>query len=657
MKIIHCIRPLRALIHAQWQRTGNIQYSSNHSHQRRRVWGGGFLAALVFMGASSELNAQNISEIANADPLVITGAVGTQNTYRYSSAGYRTGNPLSNTIYLNLNISVYGFAMPFSLYYSNNNLDFNYPQLTFSLNPSYKNWTGHFGQSSMAMNSYVMNMGFNGVGIEYNDGKRWRGGIFYGRLKKAVNDDPNDPLARSPQYKRMGWGFKVGYGSRKNYLDLYLLRAYDCINSLDESWHAKVNPQENIVVGVKGQIAPTKWLSFTANGATSVFSTNTLASIVKTETNFDKIFDVRYSSLMRFAGDANMNLTFNSFNTSISYRYVQPDYTSLGNSYMSNNYQSIGITSSATLFRKLNLSGNFNLQSDNLTKEQMYTTKGFVYSASASTRIGEHFSLTAGYNGYLQNQGDGLYVVTDSSRVKRIMNSYSFTPNYTLDAEDFTHSISLTANMTNNKDLNKFATGESDVRTTAFGLSYGLDVKTWETNFTASLSQQQSKGYKTKYTSRIGSITASRSFLEEKNLNVSVTGSMAYNEIWHQSKNLSIGGNFSVGYTLAKVHVFSASAAFNKYGDVNITKLRSNLDVTEISASLNYAYTFSLLHIKSKKHRQQEAEQAAKDAMKAAEERLPEFGRTPQPGNSQTTQPSATTPQPTETAPLPTDND
>ena len=147
---------------------------------------------------------QNISDIAKSDPLIISGAIGTHNTYRYSSGGNNYSSPMSNAFYLNLNISLYGFNMPFSLYYSNDNLNFNYPQISFNISPTYKNWTGYFGQSSMSMSNYVMNMSFNGIGIEYSS-EKIRGGVFWGRLRNAINDDPTDPYARTPQYKRMGW--------------------------------------------------------------------------------------------------------------------------------------------------------------------------------------------------------------------------------------------------------------------------------------------------------------------------------------------------------------------------------------------------------------------------------------------------------------------
>lgn len=554
---------------------------------------------IVSILLSNVMFSQNISEIAKSDPLIISGAIGTQNTYRYSSVGNGYGSPLSNTIYANLDICLYGFNMPFSLYYSNDNLNFNYPQLSFNLSPSYKNWTGYFGESTMAMSTYVMNMSFNGIGLEYNS-DRIRAGLFYGRLRNAINADPSDPFARTPQYKRMGWGFKVGYGSGKHYIDLYMLRAYDCENSIDELWRQQVSPQENIVVGVKGCVTPFNWLSFTANAATSVFNTDLRSPEVPVKTDFDKVFDVKYSSLMRFAGDLNANINLKGVNASISYRMVQPDYTSLGTYYMSNNYHSLGITLGTTLFNKVSFSGTFSGQSDNLSKEQLYTTCGYIYAANASARIGKNFNIAAGYNGYLQNQRNGTCVVNDTTRVNRLMSSYSLTPSFFHETEHLGHSISLSGNLTQNKDLNKFSTGESDVNTMALGLSYNIDVKPIETDFTLTYSHQESEGFNSKYISDVASLGTSRSFLKEKNLSLSASVSLCYNEVERQSKSLSLGGDFSASFNLKKVHMFSASAAFNKYGDVNITKTRSGLDCTDITVNFNYTYTFTLLAIKRK---------------------------------------------------------
>ena len=552
----------------------------------------------------SVMHAQNISEIANSDPLIITGAVGTQNTYHYFSSGDGYSSPLSNSVYANLNISLYGISMPFTFYYTNDNTSFTYPQISFNISPQYKNWTAHIGRSSTEFSQYILNEAWNGVGLEYNS-DRWHVGAFYGTLRKAINDNPADPAARTPQYKRKVWGVKAGYGTSQNGVNIYVLRSWDCLKSVNEEWQDRLSPEENILVGVRGCVTPFKWASLSANIATSVFSTDTRMQTIddKEAQKWENVFDVRYSSLMRFAGDATLNLALPlGINTSISYRIVQPDYKSLGVSYMPNNYQSLGITAATTLFNRVSLSGTYSGQNDNLTNRQLYTTSGYIYSLNASSRLGRHFNISAGFNGYTQRQSDGTAHVTDTTRIDRQMTSFTLTPTYMTETDDFGHSVAVSANYTSNTDRNDYAAAinHSDVTTTALGLSYGLNVKPWGMDFGLSLSHQQTEGYDTKYRSEVATVSASRSFLEEKNLNVSASVNLCYNEIQRQSKSLSLGGDISVGYTLKKVHNISASAGFNKYGDVNVSKVRSDLDCTDISCSLNYSYSFTLLQIKRK---------------------------------------------------------
>ena len=558
---------------------------------------------------AQSLSQNTISTIAKSDPLIITGAVGTQNTYYHSSIGSGYRSPWGNSFYANLNVSVYGISMPFAFYYSNNNSSWNFPHFSFHIDPTYKNWRGHFGRSNMGMHPYIMNTSFNGIGLEYNS-SRLRAGAFYGELRNAINDDPENPMARRPQYQRMGMGMKVGYGSGRNYIDLFILRAYDKISSVNARWHDQINPEDNVAVALKGGLGLTRWLSLRGNLAWSAFTSDKRAQRVHTTEldRWDKVFEARYTSLMRIAGDINATLSLKGFNANIFYRMVQPDYTTLGLYYTSNNYQSLGISASTTLFKKISLSASFSGQEDNITRRQLYTTRGFVYNASASTSLGENLSLTAGYSGYRQVQADGKAHVNDTTRVARIMNSVYLSPSYAIDGDVLGHSFSLSTSYTENCDLNRFATGISDVKAWAAGLSYSLDVKPWETSFITSLSHQTSKGYNTRYSSDVLSLSTARSFLKEKNLHTSATLSLCYNDVRNQQRNLSIGADFYAGYTLAKVHQFSLTAGFNKYSDTNLSADLSSMGTTEINISLGYNYTFSLLELK-RKGRQEQSEQ------------------------------------------------
>lgn len=547
------------------------------------------------------VSAQDISQIGKSDPLIITGSIGTNNTYYHSTSGAGYMSPLSNSVFANLNISLYGISMPFTFYYSNSNLDFTYPQFSFNISPSYKNFTAHIGQSTIPFSNYLLNMSFNGVGLEYH-GARFRGSAFYGILRKAINDNPEDPNPRKPQYRRLGWGFSTGYTWRGNSVDLYLLRVYDSLGSIDEYWHQYYHPQENLLVGLKTMVNMRNYLSFSANVATSAFTADKESQKITSgeATRFDKIFEPRYTTTMRFAGDATLGLTFPWMHASVSYKILQPDYQSLGTYYTSNNYHSLGVNLGTTLFRRLSLSASFSGQADNLAKQQLYTTKGYVYNTVAALRLGDNFSLSAMYNGYLQSQSEGTQKVNDTTKVHRVLHSVSLVPTYNIMGNSYDHSMSLSANYTVNKDLNRFAEGKNDVKTLALGASYDLGVKPWETNFTLSLSHQNTKGYNTEYTSDVMSLSTGRSFLKEKNLSTSGTVSLCYNEVKNQTRNLSLALDLSASYTIKKVHAISLSASVSKYGDVNMQDSDSSYDATDIRVSVNYLYTFTLLEIKRK---------------------------------------------------------
>ena len=550
--------------------------------------------------------AQSIDQIAKSDPLIISGAVGTQNTFYHSSTGYNGRAELSNSLYANLNISFYGINMPFSFYLSNGGSSWNYPQFSFSVSPSWHDWTLHLGERSMAFSSYVYNSPFYGVGLEYG-GNNIRFGAFYGRLKRAISDDPTDPAARSPQYSRYGWGFKVGYGTGKNYVDLFVFKAKDHLGSVDEYWRSSIVPQENLAIGAKGRVSFLKHFSLTANAASSLFTFDTRAEGVPDSIigKWGKMFDAKYTSNARFAGDAALNYSMRNFNLSLQYKYVQPSYASLGTGYVSNNYSSFGLSSTLNLLKgRVNLSGNFNHQQDNLSGDQLYTTKGLVYNGAVNWRVNNSLNLNAAYNGYLQKQGDGTAKVNDTTKVDRQMHSLTSSANYTFHSTTLMHAIGLSYNFSKNLDRNKLNNGASDVTTNAIGTNYSLNVEPWEMAFSLGYNYQNSKNSTGTFTTNMFSFGTGRAFLKDKDLRLDASVSYAMNEA-QGTKTNTIGGFLSSSYTIKDVHQFSLSAGYNHYKQTytaeNSSASSSNWD---INVSLNYSYTFTLLEIKRKSKEQ-----------------------------------------------------
>jgi hypothetical protein len=99
----------------------------------------------------------------------------------------------------------------------------------------------------------------------------------------------------------------------------------------------------------------------------------------------------------------------------------------------------------------------------------------------------------------------------------------------------------------------------------------------------------------------VASLSAGRSFLKEHTLHAALTGSLVYNEVRRQSKSLSMGGSAQASYVVKDCHAFSVAVSFNKYGDVNLSRLRSDLGNVDCSATLNYTYTFEWKAITNRK--------------------------------------------------------
>ncbi len=543
--------------------------------------------------------AKAIEDPRKKDPLIITGSMGLQSTLYYSSGG-SYASPLNYSMYANMNVNLYGYNMPFAFYYSANNYSFSYPQFAFNFSPSYKGWTLHLGKRSMPFSSYVYNLPFNGAGIEYKSPKSgFRFGLFYGVLREAVNFEPGEMPSGKPVYKRSGWGIKVGYGNSRTFADLYLFRSQDHQSSIDDIWHEDIFAQENIVLGMRGRWQIIKQLSLTGNVATSIFSTDTKAPQLPGEEaeKYEDLFNVRYTSLMRWAGDVTLAATFRRFSLSLFYKHIQPDYMSMGVSYMNNNYHNIGTAANLRL-GNITLGGNFSFQEDNVSRDQLYTTRGLTYSANASMPIGNKISLSANYNGYIQRQYDGTAHVNDTTRLDRTVNSISGTASYNTNTERLGHYFSLTGNYSLNEDNNRTIAGTGDVGTLAVGSNYSISVIPIEMNFSINYSYQQSNGYDSKYTTSVYTLSASKALLRERNLSLNASASLVDNRM-DSDKSITAAANISAAYTLAKVHNFTLNLNYSHYANTNLVLDEFQRDKGyDFTCSFSYSFSFTAFSIK-----------------------------------------------------------
>lgn len=620
------------------------------------------------------------------DPLTVSGTVGTQITSSWNNADLHYTSPFSAIAYANTTFNVYGISVPMSLNFINVSAEqftLSQPSFTINFRPTWKKFTFYLGTAAMNFSNYTYNgISFDGVGMEYR-GNKFRFGGFYGNFNHATtfrtkleDRDAIQYLSDSllgmnnvayttfPQFKRKAYAAHIAVGSLRNYVDLSILHAEDDLNSLPSQWYmynvfsseiidttlilrdSTIKGKENLALGLRGHFSFGKWVMFEANLGASFFTPDITRDEIVLEGGNDVVvannimggfrktglFNVRYGSEVRFAGDALLNMNFKPVSATLTYRFVQPNYTSLGANGFNQNAQTFGANvSSYLLNNSAFLSLNGYLQRDNLDKKQLYTNQVGSYSVSWTNFFNENIGLAVLYNGVTQKQKDGVMEVPENIRLNQITHSLDISPSYMLSLDN-DHTFSVNFNLLQNKNRNKKMEGTSfNVTTTSFGLGYEVYFTRSRMKVDANYDYSLSRSPGNNYNSHCLSGGTTYNFIEKQDMVLSGNArlTMAYNVEKTQSEeltdserqvlnrlarrigaevgtemtnDLSIATRLGASLNYKNRHQASLFFSISNYSD-NIIIGQHVAVNTDVRMMFEYSYSFASRLVKSKKNK------------------------------------------------------
>jgi hypothetical protein len=620
------------------------------------------------------------------DPLTVSGSVGTQITSSWNNADLHYTSPFSAIAYANTTFNVYGISVPMSLNFINVSAEqftLSQPSFTINFRPTWKKFTFYLGTAAMNFSNYTYNgISFDGVGMEYR-GNKFRFGGFYGNFNHATtfrtkleDRDAIQYLSDSllgmnnvayttfPQFKRKAYAAHIAVGSLRNYVDLSILHAEDDLNSLPSQWYmynvfsseiidttlilrdSTIKGKENLALGLRGHFSFGKWVMFEANLGASFFTPDITRDEIVLEGGNDVVvannimggfrktglFNVRYGSEVRFAGDALLNMNFKPVSATLTYRFVQPNYTSLGANGFNQNAQTFGANvSSYLLNNSAFLSLNGYLQRDNLDKKQLYTNQVGSYSVSWTNFFNENIGLAVLYNGVTQKQKDGVMEVPENIRLNQITHSLNISPSYMLSLDN-DHTFSVNFNLLQNKNRNKKMEGTSfNVTTTSFGLGYEVYFTRSRMKVDANYDYSLSRSPGNNYNSHCLSGGTTYNFIEKQDMVLSGNArlTMAYNVEKTQSEELTdserqvlnrlarrIGAEVGTEMTndLSIATRLGASLNYKNHHQaslfISISNYSDNIIIgqhvavnTDVRMMFEYSYSFASRLVKSKKNK------------------------------------------------------
>ncbi|MEO5599708.1 MAG: hypothetical protein ABIR06_02150, partial [Cyclobacteriaceae bacterium] len=362
--------------------------------------------SLVFaLCANIPLAGQNLESIGKEKPISLTGGISLNQIF-YSASGIESRrDPYSYFTSGNVNLSVYGWAVPFSFNISNQNNSFSQPFNQYSLHPTYKSVTTHLGYTSMSFSPYTVNGHiFLGAGVDILPEGNWKFSALYGRFLKAVQADSlND--SSQPSFERMGYGIKSTYGNGRNSIDLILFHAYDDANSLYNIPDSlDITPQENLVISLG--IKKTLFKNF-------LLKTELSTSAITKDTRSEKadnahliarsgiLFESRLSSSFYNAFKTSFDYHHNSCIIGLAYEKIDPQYRTLGAYYFNNDLENITLNGSAGILQgRLNIAGSAGTQRDNLDKSKISTMRRLVGSLNLHYMHSQRLNFSASYSSF-----------------------------------------------------------------------------------------------------------------------------------------------------------------------------------------------------------------------------------------------------------------
>lgn len=494
-------------------------------------------------------------------------------------------------------ITIAGFAMPFSATISEQDRSFQQPFNQIGVSPYYKWVKLHLGYRNIVFNDYTLGGAtFLGAGIELTP-KKFKFAAFYGRLRRAIDEDTSLQFTVLPSYKRMAKGLKVGYGSAANFFELSVLNSRDVLNSANISYESFIRPEDNLVIGIKQQWQVFKKISFGADAAVSAITynkllgTENLDSLGKDAAKFGFINDylfINASSLAKLAGHVFANYQAKNWSVKIMSRMVEPDFISHGANFIQDDILQHTVSPSFSLFKqRVNLGLSGGLQRDNLDNKKRATTERVIGSANINFRPLKRMIAMLSYSNYGTNQSSGNIQLNDSIRMSLINASYNTSLAYQLPGKKTSSQISFNFQKSDVLDRNELTRKFSQSNIHFYNLNYSLGVNKIKTNFTIGGNLSDVVAYQNKVRALGAVLGFNKTFFKNK-LRLNSSFNYQIRSVNASSNGYIFGNNTDINIQIKNKHQIGFGIGFMK----NTTSVNSLRVFNEQRARFNYGFNF-----------------------------------------------------------------
>lgn len=381
------------------------------------------------------------------DRAELSGTVTAQCAVYATNQAFNRLKPFAWRISANPRIQMKDLDIPIDILVGNYQSAYRQSFDKIGLSPKYKDiLTVHLGFRNVSFSPLTLGgKTMLGGGFELNY-KHFRAGFMGGRFDKAIQYDSLAPGL--PVFKRSGYAFRLGYGSKTDYIDLIFLKGKDNTGSLGYVPANKpVTPAENAVIGlsIRQKFFRDFYLAFDA--ALSAYSRDVNSSEVEDPNLFaaklmKPFITIRTSNQYVTGLIGKLEYRQKHYKVAFEYDRIEPGFQSMGLFYMRNDFQKVAIT------------GNFNAM-----KQKLFGVArlGWLWNDVLKDRVSKNLQNNCGidlnylynpdwtfsfsYSNYHTKQKLEMPGQNDSIILNQPMNNFSIGATRRLKTNDLTHTF------------------------------------------------------------------------------------------------------------------------------------------------------------------------------------------------------------------------
>lgn len=516
--------------------------------------------------------------VLGQDPprLKTAGGLQLRGIYYNTDAQVARRAPYTYVLSGNHTFSTYGLVLPFSYSLSNQGSNFQQPFNRFGLSPTYRWLTVHAGYRNLNFSPYTLDgQTLLGAGVELRPG-RFRLGIVHGRVNKATAVDSSTGQTWAEAFHRTAWAGYLGYETEKLALTLSYLQAKD--RPSKDSTTNRPAANTALGAGVRWRLLPQ--LTVEGDAGLSLYTRDRLSPlhVQASAKKIYEILDLNATSELYLAYTAALRYQTKNWGLDLLWKYVDPNFESMGVYFFQNDIKSLSIAPKLQLFNgKLRLDANLGLQEDNVLKQKEARTRRIISFTSIRYEMNSKLSFDGNYSNYSSNSQPKVALIQNKYLLAQTNTNYSLNPRWVLPGNKVNQLILLSFNGAELKDLSPEG---QNIQTQTSLLSYHYIHQAFSVFGGINYNINRIQNSKVKnYGWQAGANTA----LIKKSLNLGI------NYTWSRSDGLQGKGNVRTAHLTA-----SYQLAKKQHVQLRINTLNNGIAEAykEINAEIAYALNF-----------------------------------------------------------------